>query len=556
MRRRSEAIQRAANTSYDLCVIGGGASGAGCALDAQLRGLNTLLVDAGDFASGTSSASTKLIHGGLRYLEQAVLEFDVRQYRVVRLALNERQIMMRNAPHLTQTRRFVVPCFSFLNALYCRIGVKLYDWFASDAALGGSSSLGRAKSLARMPWLNAHGLVATVLYSDGQFDDARYNLALVQSCAAAGGEVLNYAAVKHFEFDGNGRIVAAIADDRESGRSLSIAARAFVNATGPFSDRIRRIATPSATPRLRVSKGAHILLPLPESFKDHALLIPSTEDGRVIFAIPWLGRLLVGTTETESSVDAPMLVTRDEAEYLLRYLNRYVAQPLRLADIVGSFAGLRPLVQPRHPRASKKIARDFEVEHDRASGLISLLGGKWTVYRAMAECAVDEVERQLAGRVTQCRTREHRLFGSENPSEPLLQMLCDRYSVSLATIRHLVLKFGSRTCEILEMARGDRGLLSPLVPGAAHICAEVVYCARKEMIVSLEDLLKRRLGLQYFDWQIAMEAAPIAARLLARELGWTMTRTRTEIETYIERITNLQEQIIGGPLREKTHGRA
>ncbi len=311
MRQRSEALQRAANSSYDVCVIGAGATGAGCALDAQLRGLKTLLIDAGDFGSGTSTASTKLIHGGLRYLQQAVMELDAGHYRLVRQALSERRLMMDNAPNLVQIRQFAIPCFSFLEAAYYDVGSKLYDWLSGESSLSRSHWVTRAKSLAAMPCLQRQGLKGTVVYSDGQFDDARYNLALVKSCADAGGDALNYASVLRFEKNEQGRLTAATVRDEESKDSFRVTAKAFVNATGPFSDRVRRLDDPDAKERLRLSRGVHILLPLPEDFGDQALLIPKTEDKRLMFAIPWQGRLLVGTTETESDLSDEMMVTRE-----------------------------------------------------------------------------------------------------------------------------------------------------------------------------------------------------------------------------------------------------
>src|ERR1051326_2484698 len=322
MKPRSEIIQNAARSVYDVCVIGGGASGAGCALDSQLRGFKTILIDAGDFGSGTSTASTKLIHGGLRYLQQAVTEFDIAQYRVVRMALRERRLMMNNAPSLSRSWRFVVPCYSFFEAAYYDVGLKLYDWLSGDASLAPSRFVDRTKSLTRMPCLKEHNLFGTVVYSDGQFDDARYNLALVQSCSSLGGEALNYARVVEFERDPDGRIIAAAIEDRLSKQQFKLAARAFINATGPFSDHIRALSG-NTNERIVLSKGVHILLPLPEEFGTDALLIPKTDDGRVMFAIPWQGRLLVGTTESESTLDADLIVTREEAEFLLRHLNRY-----------------------------------------------------------------------------------------------------------------------------------------------------------------------------------------------------------------------------------------
>jgi len=552
MMQRSEALHRAANSSYDVCVIGAGATGAGTALDAQLRGLKTLLIDAGDFGSATSTASTKLIHGGLRYLQQAVMEFDASHYRLVRQALRERSLMMRNAPNLVRTRTFAIPCFSLLEAVYYGAGSTLYDWLSGESSLSRSRWMSRPNSLAAIPYIRQQGLKGTIVYSDGQFDDARYNLALVKSCFAAGGNALNYAPLLRFEYNEQGRLVAAIVRDAQSNDSFRVTAKVFLNATGPFSDRIRRLADADAAERLRLSRGVHILLPLPEDFGDHALLIPKTEDKRLMFAIPWQGRLLVGTTETESDLRDEMMVTREEAEYLLRHVSRYLSRKFQLSDIVSAMVGLRPLVRSADQRDTTKIARDYEIEIGR-NGLISVLGGKWTVYRAMAEDAVDAVQQSATGQVTACVTRTHCLFGSLSGSEDgRVETLAEAHGVTQKTAQHLVQKFGTCADRVLDLAREDSLLLSPLVEGSPQIGAEVVYSIREEMAISIEDVLSRRLGLQYFDWRLAVRAAPAVARMLARELGWCSARARNEIESYTERISRSLETLGVDGVRAET----
>jgi glycerol-3-phosphate dehydrogenase len=536
MQQRSEIVGRIGATSYDVCVIGGGASGAGCALDAQLRGLKTVLVDAGDFGSATSSASTKLIHGGLRYLQQAMVDFDVGQYRVVRAALRERVFMLRNAPHLTRVLEFAVPCFGLPEAVYYSVGLKLYDWLAGKAVLRPSFFLRRTQALARFPNLNGNRLFGAALYSDGQFDDARYNLALIRSCSDAGGDVLNYAAVTGFTKNRQGRLATAEVEERQSGTRLSIRAKAFLNATGPFSDRLREMACPGIAPRLILSKGVHIVLPLPAGFGNDAVLIPKTEDGRVIFAIPWQERLLVGTTETEATLDEMPSVTRAEAEYLLRHLNRYLIRPFHLTEIVSAMAGVRPLVRSGKCSPTSQIIRDYEIEVETRSGLISVLGGKWTVYRLMAEHAVDAVQRGVKGKITPSRTRDYALLGSENHKMEAAENLAAIHGIAPDIARHLVDKFGSCAGSVLELVRADRSLGSRLVVGAPQIAAEVAYCAREEMAMGIEDTLSRRLGLQSFDWRLAIEAAPAVGNILAREFGWARTRTGEEIRLYVDRI--------------------
>ena len=543
MSSRAEAIQRIIDNPFQVCVIGGGATGSGCALDAAFRGLKTALLEGADFGSGASSASTKLIHGGLRYLQQGLADVDFEQFRLVKTALRERRIMMANAPHLSRTLRICVPCRSSWDLFYYRIGLKMYDWLSGNSRLSGSSFADRRASLANMRRLRADGLQGTVSYSDGQFDDARYCLAVVQSAAQSGAEVLNHASVISFDKNPSGRLIAANVLDRLSGRSFKVNAQIFVNATGPVSDHVRQLANPRAEPRLQPSKGVHILFPLPGDFGVEALLIPHTEDGRLIFAIPWMNRLLVGTTDTSSDPAGEMVVNRGEAEYLLRHLNRYINPQFRLEEVVSATAGLRPLVRAGKLSQTKQISRDYEIETQSESGLISIMGGKWTVYRAMAEETVDTVETQLMGRVTPCRTQNLRLWGAEDDRDGFLEQLMRAYPISLALAEHLVRKYGSLASRVLEPSRENSDLLSPIADGALPVQAEVVYCARQEMAASVEDVLARRLGLQFFDWNLALKAAPVVAGILAQELEWNRSTERDALDEYVTLIRNFQEKI-------------
>ena len=533
MQTRSAALHEIESRAFDVCVIGAGATGAGCALDAQLRGLRTALVDAGDFASGSSSASTKLAHGGVRYLQQAFTEFDLGQLKVVRQALQERILMLENAPHLAHAREFVVPCFNRFQMLYYGIGLKLYDWFAGKATLGASRLLSREQA-SQFP-LRRDRLACAVSYLDGQFDDARYGITLVKTFADAGGKAANYLKVVGLEKDNNGKLSAAIVEDRLGGRRLNVGARVFVNATGPFSDNLRVLATPKLSNRLVLSKGVHILLPLDDGVRS-GLLIPRTEDGRVIFAIPWLGRLLVGTTDHEVTRDQELLVTRDEAEYLLRHLNRYMARPYQIEEIVSAFAGVRPLVRAKHAHETKNLIREHEVEVDEGSSLVSILGGKWTTYRAMAEDTINAVQDVLGVSRTPGFTRRHRLAGGEAYTPGQWKVLASEHNLTEATARHLSEKFGSEAFAVVAIAAENPELKQPLISGAPAIQAEIVYCARHEMAVTIEDVLARRTGLQFFSWKLAVEAAPVVAEHMARELGWSEHQKQQAIHDYIGKI--------------------
>jgi len=545
MKGRPEALENIAGKTFDVCVIGGGATGAGCALDAQLRGLNTVLVDGGDFASATSSASTKLIHGGVRYLQQAVTRLDWSQYRVVKRALRERSLMMRNAPFLARPLELLIPCFSWFEFLYYGSGMKLYDWISGKSSLLPSRFLSRRESLRRMPMLAARDsrLVGTIAYADGQFDDARFNIALVRTFTEAGGEALNHARAIGFDKGTGGKLVAAQLEDSLSRRRFTLHARAFVNATGPFSDTVRALANPSLTHRLRLSKGIHILFPLELFAGRDALVVPKTEDGRVLFAIPWLGRLLVGTTESESNLKAEMLVQRSEAEYVLRQINPYLRAPLTLPQIVSGFAGLRPLVSSGAEGETKRLIRDHEVELDPDSGLISILGGKWTTYRAMAEDTIDHVQRYLGARVIDSPTRHHPLCGSENYSADYWRTLMTGYRVSESSARHLAGKFGTRAPQVLQLAVEQPALMQPIIVSQAPLRAEIVFAIREEMAQTIEDILARRIGLQVYDWRLAIQAAPVVAFHLAEELGWPPAETHHAVELYISKVNRMLETI-------------
>jgi glycerol-3-phosphate dehydrogenase len=540
MKSRAESLQALSSQTFDLCIIGAGATGAGCALDAQLRGLSTLLIDAGDFASATSSASTKLAHGGVRYLQQAVRDLDLGQLKVIRRALHERLGMLRNAPHLARTCEFLIPVFSSFDRLYYTAGMKIYDWMAGPATLAPTRTNSREQTIAELPDLNPDGLAGSVVYADGQFDDARYGVTLVETFSQAGGVAVNYARVTSFDCAPDGALSAARVRDEFSGESVSVRARVFVNATGPFSDHVRALANPNLPRRLALSRGVHILLPLAEPGQRTALLIPQTDDGRVLFAIPWLGRLLVGTTDEEVQTQDSPPVTRTEAEYLLRHLNRYLRQPRRIDEIVSAFAGVRPLVRSTHTQQTKKLIRDHEVEVDSVSGLISVLGGKWTTYRAMAEDAVDLVQQRLGQPARPSMTAHRPLAGAAGYTSDYWKTLIPAHNLTESTAQHLAEKYGSRAPEVLSLVSAEPQLSGPIVPHAAPIRAEAVFSIRHEMAMTIEDILARRIGLQFFSWDLAAQAAPVVGGYLARELSWSDREKTDAIREYLDKIARMR----------------
>ena len=539
MKSRQTVLQHIAGNAFDVCVIGGGAVGAACALDARLRGLHVVLVEAGDFGGATSSSATKIIHGGVRYLERALKDFDAREYHVVVRALRERVRMLDNAPHLTRKLEFLVPSYSWPKVAYIDIGLKIYDWLAGSARISPSKFVKREETLRLMPGLKANGLIGSVEYADGQFDDARYNLALVETFDRNGGSALNHARVTSLSKDSNGRLDGAHIADQLSKQSFSIEAKVFVNATGPAADVVRRMAAPAIPLRLRLSKGSHVVLPIEVFPTQQAMLIPKTDDGRVLFALPWNGRLLVGTTDTEVQPGDELYVTREDVKFILGQLNQYLATPVTSDQIVAGFAGARPLVSSDQFESTKKIARDDVIEVEPASGLISIMGGKWTTHRAMAEDTIDVVEQSL-GRVSRVSpTRQHVLYGSEGWTAGYWQELGKTYKVEPDVAHHLSVKFGTAASNILDLVKADESLGQRIISDHPMIGAEVVYAVREELAATIEDVLARRAGVQFYSWRGAREAAAAAGAIMGAELGWNADETQSNVNSYVSYINRL-----------------
>ncbi len=542
MKSRVEELKNISGQQFDLCVIGGGATGSACALDAQLRGIRTVLLEAGDFAGATSSAATKIIHGGVRYLEEAIKGADLQEYHVLVRALHERVRMLENAPHLTRKLEFLVPSFHWLDVAYLDIGLKIYDWVAGSAGISPSKFISREETLRRMPQLNRDGLLGSVEYADGQFDDARYNLALVHTFTRAGGQALNHCRVTDFHRDSAGCLSGVVAVDQICDAKFNVTSRSIVNATGPASDLVRQMASPSVPERMRLSKGSHILFPLDLFPTDDAMLVPKTEAGSVLFAVPWGGRLLVGTTEREVAPGDDLYVTEEEITYMLRQLNKYLAKPLQLSDVVAGFAGARPLVSAGEGGSTEKIARDDVIEVDPNSGLISIMGGKWTTHRAMAEDTINAVQKALGVAVSESPTRAHVLHGGDGFTSDLWEKLVRIYPVSKETAQHLAARFGTAARDVLELTRTNPDLAQALIPGSAQIQAEVVYGVREELAANIEDVISRRIGLQYYSWRDAIKAAPVVGSLMAQELQWTSAEEHEAATRYVERINFFMER--------------
>ena len=373
---------------WDAVVVGGGATGLGIAVDAAQRGLRVALIDSGDFARGTSSRSTKLVHGGVRYLAQG-------NVKLVREALAERATLLRNAPHVASALEFVVPCYSRVEQIKLRVGLGLYDQLAGDASLGPTCWLSRDETMARLPGVRSQGLLGGVSYWDGQFDDALMCIALMQTAVALGAVAINYVGCTDLRFDAQGWATLT-AQDQESGECFTLRSRCVFNAAGVWVDAIRQMADPAAAPLIRVSQGSHLVLDRTFMPGEAALLVPRTPDGRVLFAVPWLGRLLLGTTdELRERAEFDPRASEAERDYILATARDYFARPPGVADVQTSFSGLRPLYSPAAMPQTSAISREHAVIEE--GGLFSVVGGKWTTYRKMAADALATAAR--AGRL-------------------------------------------------------------------------------------------------------------------------------------------------------------
>lgn len=476
-------------------MVGGGATGLGAAVDALSRGYRTLLLEQGDFACGTSSRSTKLIHGGVRYLQQGNLA-------LVREALRERHILLNNAPHLTHDLPFVIPLYRWWERLFYGIGMALYDILSGVHGLKHSHHLSLEETVNLVPTVKKENLRGGIVYYDGQFDDARLALCLARTVADLGGTPLNYMKVNSLSGNAD-RITIVTAIERESGRKYLLSARAVINAAGVWSDQIRQMDEPACSPLITPSQGTHLVLDrsfLPGSC---AVMIPHTDDGRVFFAIPWQDRVIIGTTDTGLDNIAPeAFPLENEIDFLLAHAGRCLErQPVR-ADVLSSFAGLRPLTGGKKGVQTAKLSREYLLSVS-ASGLVTITGGKWTTYRSMAAVAVDAAasQGQLASRPS--ATHSLRLHGWEPRSSQ---------QESLAA-------FGSDLKLFEQLAGEQPEWKERLHPRLPYTVGEIVWAVRFEWARTLEDLLARRTRALFLDARASSEIAPRVARLMAAELG-------------------------------------
>jgi len=494
---RNENLERLRDgATWDVVVIGGGATGLGSAVDATSRGYRTLLLEAHDFAHGTSSRSTKLIHGGVRYLAQGNIA-------LIREALQERGVLLRNAPHLVHERDFVVPAYRWLDLPYYGIGLKAYDWLAGRFSLGASHWASRSEVIARIPTIRQQGLHGGIVYTDGQFDDARLAIALARTLVDLGGAALNYAPVTGFA-KRSGRITGVSVKNEETGETFGIEARVVINATGVYADVLRRLDNAGASPLLTPSQGAHLVLDRSFLPGESALLVPRTDDGRVLFTIPWHDRVLVGTTDTPMN-DLPVepLTFHQEIAYLLKHVARYLERGPRPADVLSTFAGLRPLLRGRIGSTTAKLSREHAVEVS-ASGLVTITGGKWTTYRRMAIDAVN---------------KGAKVGGLPDRPSATAELLLHGWRPDAGEADKSLWVYGSDELHLAALFAERPEWNQRLHLSLPYRAGEVAWAARHEAARSVEDVLARRTRALFLDARASIEVAPRVAALLATELN-------------------------------------
>ena len=495
---------------WDFVIIGGGATGLGTAVEAASRGYKTLLLEQHDYSKGTSSRSTKLVHGGVRYLRQGNIS-------LVLEALKERGLLMQNAPHLVKNQSFIVPNYDWWEGPFYGIGMKIYDKLAGELGLGPSKNLSVKKTLEYIPTLESKGLNGGVIYYDAQFDDSRLAINLLQTFHDHGGVGLNYAKVTGLR-KSNRYVSGVNVHDVENDQEFSVTARAVINATGVFTDSVRQMDDPETEPIIRASQGIHIVLDKKFQPGESAIMVPRTDDGRVLFAVPWHDKVIVGTTDTPvEKVSLEPKALEEEIEFLITHCERYLTGNPKREDVLSVFAGLRPLVSTGKGANTSAISRDHTLIID-PSGLVTITGGKWTTYRKMAEDTIDEAAIVAGLDERESVTANLRLHGwlkNRDPSEP--------YNL-----------YGSDAASVKKIENEDPELKEKIHPRLSYRKAEIVWAARNEMARTVEDVLSRRTRALLLDARASIEAAEETARILASELNRDEKWIKSQTENYRE----------------------
>lgn len=493
---------------WDFIIIGGGATGLGAAADAASRGYKPLLLEQNDFSKGTSSRSTKLVHGGVRYLKQGNVS-------LVLEALRERGLLAQNAPHLVHHMEFIVPIYNWWEGPFYGIGMKLYDRLAGKLGLSPSRVLSLEDTLTQIPTVEPTGLRRGVSYYDGQFDDSRLAINLAQTAVDHGGVVINYMPVISL-IKKDGLVTGVVAKDHETGDEYELEGRAIINATGVFTDAIRKMDDPTSKEIVAVSQGAHIVLDKHFQPGKSAIMVPRTEDGRVLFAVPWHNRVVVGTTDIPvTGADLEPKPMDEEIDFLISHAGKYLTKGPKRSDVLSAFAGLRPLVKGGEESSTASLSRDHTIMIS-PSGLITITGGKWTTYRKMAQDVIDQAEEVGAFERKPCKTENLQIHGwtHQKINEEYLEV------------------YGADAPKLKALTKEDNTLDEPLHKDLPYKAVEVVWAVRNEMARTLEDVLSRRTRALILNARASVEIAPRVAKLMAKELRKNTQWEKQQVEEY------------------------
>ncbi|KAG4304609.1 hypothetical protein PORY_002002 [Pneumocystis oryctolagi] len=568
---RSEQIEKLKShsqndgTEYDLLIIGGGATGAGCALDAASRGLKVALIERHDFSSGTSSRSTKLVHGGIRYLEKAVMKLDYDQYALVHEALRERSTFLHIAPHLSFISPIMIPIYKWWQVPYFWAGVKTYDYLAGKKNIKSSYFLTKKEVIERFPMLKTSNLVGALVYHDGLQNDSRMNISLILTSVLYGANVANYVEALEFKKDENGKICGVMVKDRLNGDTWTVAAKGVINATGPYTDVLRSLDSPSSSGIISLSSGTHIVLPgyyspynigfinpdtsdgrthivLPGYYSPYNIgfINPDTSDGRVIFFLPWQGKTLIGTTDSPTEISDNPVPKEEEITWILNEIKKYLNNDfvIRRQDILAAWCGIRPLIRSSSDN-TENIVRSHIIDISD-SGLLTISGGKWTTYRQMAEDTINKAikEFNLKPSSIECLTSNIQLIGASGWKNTLYVSLIHQFGIDTDVAKYLSESYGDRAWSVLNMSKltGKRWPVRGirLKDGYPFIDGEVRYAVRTEYAQTCADVLARRTRLAFLDVYAALEALPKIIDIMSEELNWSKVRKEQEWKNTIE----------------------
>ncbi|KAH7923338.1 DAO-domain-containing protein [Leucogyrophana mollusca] len=540
-----ESLRRSSidpDEEFDLLIVGGGATGAGVAVDAVSRGLKVALVEKDDFSAGTSSKSTKLVHGGVRYLQKAVFELDYEQYKLVREALHERRIFLQTAPYLSSMLPIMLPIYKYWQVPYYFAGCKMYDVLAGKENMETSYLMSKGKALETFPMLKSEGLVGAVVYYDGQHNDSRMNVALIMTAVKHGAIVANHCEVTELQKGSNDKLNGARVKDNLTGKEWNVRAKGIINATGPFSDTLLTLDNPDHKPIVQPSAGIHITLPNYYSPRTMGLLDPATSDGRVIFFLPWQGNTIAGTTDSPAPVETEPRAQEDDIRWVLDEVRHYLSPDIKVrrGDVLSAWSGLRPLVRNPSASSTEGLVRNHMI-HVSESGLLTIAGGKWTTYRAMAQETVDEAVKVfgLENRVKSgCVTERLRLVGSDGWSRNMFIGLIQRFGLETEVAKHLSDNYGDRAWTVCSLAQptGETWPLHGLrlSPNYPFIEAEVRYAVRHEYAQTAVDVIARRTRLAFLNAQAALSALPRVIEIMGEELHWSRAQRKRQFERAVE----------------------